>query len=490
MNGTGVRSHCSQCGAQLRQGRRPGSRCDPCLRKGLQLGLPPSFYDKPKLEEALADSDFGPVFLAIRIEKRWTQRTLGEYLDLEQKVVSEIERGARSMRDVRVVARIATKCAIPARKLGFDSAADAVTVESSAVTRRKDCWVERRDFIQHVAGLALGFGAAGIDVDRLRSLLPQAEPAGFRGVGLSDVAAIEEATAALHKLSSLHGGAYPRAAAIAQLRSTLPLLDSASSNAVRSRLLVAAGNLAMQAGWMSHDVEQHDAARRLWLVGLELARETDDPRGPDLTVSMLMDMAAQAITLGRPDEAARLVQLGHATVGNGAHPVAESTHGFLAHHQARVHAAKSDVEGCERALDAMAERFRVVEPEVTTPWDAAIHSSAREGWLGWDRYDLAVSTRDPQIARKAVPQLRYVIKHFPPGHPRSHTILLTDLAGAHAIAGDADTAVTVGHQAIDAGRGLASQRVLTGFHKLSGVLTPLHDSSGVAELRERLLTTT
>lgn len=57
------------------------------------------------------------------------------------------------------------------------------TVESQAVTEREGGWVERRDFIQHVAGLALGFGATGIDVDRLRTLLPQAEPTGFRQVG-------------------------------------------------------------------------------------------------------------------------------------------------------------------------------------------------------------------------------------------------------------------------------------------------------------------
>jgi len=235
-------------------------------------------------------------------------------------------------------------------------------------------------------------------------------------------------------------------------------------------------------------VQDHDGARRLWLIGLELARETDDPRGPDLTVCTLMDMTAQALSLGRPDEATRLVQLGHATVGNGAHPVAESTHSFLAHNQARVHAAQGDVDACERALGKVAEQFRVADPQSASPWAAAIDASALEGWQGWTRYELAATTRDPRIAGKAVPQLRHVISHFPAGHPRTRALNLSNLCGAHAIAGDVDTAVSVGHQALDAAQGLSSRRVLTGFRTLHGMFAPMRSSPGVSELRDRLAT--
>lgn len=483
MTTKGSRAECPECGARLRRGQPVGAVCDPCLRKGPRFALPPGFYDAQPVAAALAVYDFGTVFLAIRAEQRWSQERLGEFVGIDQARISEIERGVRQLRDVRLVAKLAAKCAIPAVKLGFS----AVTVGGGA--NGKGSWVERRDFIQRVAGMTLGFGTAGIDLDRLNALLPQADPTGTRHVGVSDVEAIEQATAAFRKLDSVHGGGVPRAAAIAQLQSTLPLLGAESTPDVRSRLLVAVGNLAMQAGWMSHDVQDHDAARRLWLIGLELARETDDPRGPDLIVCMLMDMTAQALALGRPDEAKRLVQLGHATVADGAHPVAASTHSFLAHNQARTHAAQGDVAACERALGQVVERFGVADPDTAAPWAAAIDPSALEGWQGWARYELAAVTRDPRIASQAVPLLRHVISHFPASHARTRALNMTELTGAHALAGDADTAVSVGHQAIDAGMGLSSQRIRIGLRALHGVLEPMHTSAGVAELRERLAAT-
>lgn len=53
---------------------------------------------------------------------------------------------------------------------------------------------------------------------------------------------------------------------------------------------------------------------------------------------------------------------------------------------------------------------------------------------------------------------------------------LPDLAGSHAIAGDSDTAVTIGHQAVDAVTAVSSPRAYHGLRKLHAVLGPLHTS--------------
>lgn len=66
---------------------------------------------------------------------------------------------------------------------------------------------------------------------------------------------------------------------------------------------------------------------------------------------------------------------------------------------------------------------------------------------------------------------------------------LTKLAGVHALTGDADTAVTIGHQAIDAVTAVSSPRAYDRLHTLHTVLEPLHTSPGVADLRDRLSTT-
>ncbi|MGH3773823.1 MAG: hypothetical protein ACRDRW_20940, partial [Pseudonocardiaceae bacterium] len=74
-------------------------------------------------------------------------------------------------------------------------------------------------------------------------------------------------------------------------------------------------------------------------------------------------------------------------------------------------------------------------------------------------------------------------------YTRSRALYLPRLAGAHAIAGDVDTAVTLGHQAIDAVTALHSPRAHDRLRVLNTALEPLHTSAGVAELRDRLAAT-
>lgn len=78
---------------------------------------------------------------------------------------------------------------------------------------------------------------------------------------------------------------------------------------------------------------------------------------------------------------------------------------------------------------------------------------------------------------------------FGPDYTRPRALDLTRLAGGHAIAGDTDTAVTIGHQAVDAVTALHSPRAYDRLRVLNAALQPLHTSAGVAELRDRLTAT-
>src|SRR3954469_17490761 len=121
----------------------------------------------------------------------------------------------------------------------------------------------------------------------------------------------------------------------------------------------------MAGAWMTYDIEQHEAARRLWMIALETARRTDHPRSADLTVILLLDLAHQALHLHqvqdalRPvhaQDALRLVQLSTATATAGKSPVSASSRSYIAATQAWCHAAAGDAEPCKRALDE-AQRF-------------------------------------------------------------------------------------------------------------------------------------
>ncbi len=435
---------------------------------------------------ALADYDWGTVFRRVRMATQWSQQSLGELVGLDQPRISLIERGIRRLRDVALVAQVATALCIPASLLGFGTTVSTAGGDEQKLVR----WVDRRDFVQQVATLALGAaGIAALDIDRLTALLPHADPTGTRHVGASDVAVIEQATTAFMSQDFATGAGPIRDLAVAQLRAVLPLLDAESTPEVKSRLLVATTELATMAGWMSFEVNEHEAARRLWMIGLNIARSTDHPRSNDLTAFLLDDMAQQALHLNRPDEALRLIYLGPVTA-TGSHPVSAATNCLLATTEARTHAAKQDTAGCDRALGQVSGHFSDIDPVTTPPLAAFIGEAAISRLQGAARYTLALANHDSRAAGQAASLLRTAVDHLGADYGRLRATALTDLAGAHAIAGDADTAVALGHQAIDAVTALHSLRAYDRLRVLNTALQSLHTSTGVAELRERLSTTT
>jgi hypothetical protein len=349
--------------------------------------------------------------------------------------------------------------------------------------------MDRRDFVQQVAGLTFGAGVtAGVDLQRLLSLFPWAEPTGTRHVGVTDVEAIESATAAFCAQDFAQGSALVRDTAVARLHATLPLLGAQVAPEVRPRLSLATARLAMLTGWLSFDVERHDAARRLWMIGLELARDCDHPLGGDLTVYLLFDMAIQAVAVGRPEEALKLVHLGQAAAV-GAHPVSAATASSLFCVSARAYAARGDARACDRALHQAGEQFASIDHQTRPPWGAHLDDAGLAAWQGGVHYALARPERDPIAASRAVALLHYCVHRYGPDHAASRALHLPDLAGAHALAGDTDTAVSVGHQAVDAVTTVHSPRAYGRLHQLHTALEPLHTSPGVAELRDRLTTT-
>ncbi|MGH3697274.1 MAG: hypothetical protein ACRDRX_25370 [Pseudonocardiaceae bacterium] len=395
--------------------------------------------------------------------------------------------GPDPRRDRAQVAQVATRLGIPAILLGFGTPGTTV-VDAGGAGRKLVSWVERRDFVQHIAGLALGItGMTALDIDRLTALLPQADPTGTRHIGLGDVEVIEQTTATFVRQDYATGAGPIRDLAIAQLRSILPLLNAQVAAEVRPRLYLATARLAMQAGWMSFECNQHDDARRLWTIGLGVARAADHPQASDLTVFLLSDMALQAVHLGLPKEALSLIHLGHAAT-TGVHPVSPSTTCMLVNAQALAHAAQGERPACDRALGLATEHFNSIDPATSPAW-GHLDETRLASLQGDALYELALPSRDPRAAGQAVPLLHQAVDHFGPDYARLQASSLAKLTGVLALSGDLDTAVTVGHQAIDAVTAVSSPRAHDRLRVLNTVLEPLHTSPGVAELRDRLTAT-
>jgi hypothetical protein len=434
----------------------------------------------------LAGYNFGPFLLIARRLAHWSQQTLGGVIGLEQSRISAIERGESRLCHIDDIASMARGLQIPPVRLNFPDI--SATVCTAVVVGRKDVsWVDRRDFGHHVAKLVLGIaGAAGLDLDRVLTLAAAGRAHRPRHLGAADVEVIEQLTAAFRRQDFAHGGGLIYNAAVAQFNAVLPLLDAQVAPELRPRLLLAVADLATQAGWMSFDVLDHDAARRLWMSGLDLARAAEHPLSADLTVNLLADMASQALYLQRPDEALHLVRIGQ-TTADGPHPVSATTSTYLTSNLAWAHAHQADAASCERALGQAVDRFGATSPAgAPAPWVVSMDGTELTAHQGHAYYQLALSSQDRHAAARAVPLLREFVDNLPPEHIRTRTLNLADLAGAHALAGDIDTAVTVGHQAADAIISLSSPRSYNRLRTLNTVLEPLHTSPDVAELRNRL----
>ncbi len=474
---------CARCGAMLRRrsGQRGQAWCDPCRRAGPdpRRDLPAGFYFQDPVAAALGDYDFRTVFRRIRMATSWPQQTLAEVTGLEQSRISAIERGVRPLRDVAVVAQVATRLGIPAILLGFGATVGAAGADG----RKLVSWVDRRDFVQYVGTLALSAtGVAGLDVDRLITLLPFADPTGTRHIGLADVEALERATAEYERVLHTYGGGYACDVATAHFRATLPLLNAQADPAVRTRLHAATAHLALQAGYMSFDLEQHESARRLFLAGMEIAQGAQDPVTTDLSAHICGNMARQALRLQRPDEALRLVRIGQA-VSQGAHPVSPDTATALHTNLAFAYAAQGDIRHTERALGDAEQEFTEIDLANASPWACVDGPVKLITWQGHARYELGRACGDKDSLKRAIPALIDVT-----GNPRALSVAayLPDLAGAHALTGDIDRAVQIGHQAAEMASSMHSRLALGQLRTLSAVLEPLNSSPGVSELRERL----
>jgi len=133
---------CERCGAQLSRYNHesicapchaalvPASRTELAARPSHPLAArvrpaPTWLWVSPSAQAALAGGDLAAILTAYRHANRLSQAQLAAILGLDQPYVSRIESGARKVRDIRMLARIADRLAIPPHLLGVVGADDA-----------------------------------------------------------------------------------------------------------------------------------------------------------------------------------------------------------------------------------------------------------------------------------------------------------------------------------------------------------------------------
>jgi transcriptional regulator with XRE-family HTH domain len=439
--------------------------------------LPAAFYQGSEVIEALAGLDFGRFFRLVRAHLGLTQEQLGLMTGLAQSRVCKIENGGARLRDIEAVVRIASTLRIPAELLGFAGGAGTLDGDDG----RAVDWLQRRDFVAAVTAAALGIGAVGPLCGWLDGCAT-AEP--LSRVGLADVERIEASTAAFRDWDNRWGGGLPRAAVVGQLHWLVATAKqaTASSDAVRGRLLVATADLASLGAWVHYDVQRHGQARELWMVGLEAARESGNV---DLVGAILRQLAHQALHLRRPDEALRLVRVAYAMTADPDHRVPELAFAETSAYEAWSHAAAGRREPCRRALGRAEEHFANAGTEPASPWLAYFDEAELNALQGHVYHVLA--DRVPEAAGQAEPLLRRAVNGRGPQYARSRTLNLIALSATYFQRGDGlDEGIRVGDEALAGVGTLNSPRTRSRLRGLDHVTAPHDRAPDVAEFRHRI----
>lgn len=479
---------CARCGARLRRDNRSDT-CDPCARAQVDRrlshrpDLPADFYERPVVVDALRRYDFGPVFLEARREAGFTQEDFGAFVGLSQPKVCRIERDQMVLRDVEAVSRVAAALRIPPELIGFCPPARVVEEEDAD---QVEAWLRRRDMLSTIVTLALGSGLPDTIHARLTGLLPDVDDSPPGRIGHPDVERFEATTQAFRISDQQCGGGLARAAAIAQLRSLIETHRATCTLEVRSRLLLATTDLASLAAWMTYDVEQHDAARRLWMVALDAAREADSPDTPQVVGNTLRQLAHQALHLRRPQEARQLVRLATSILGDGAGEPSPRMLAMLTAYEGWSYAMEGKAQACQRSLGRAADIFSDAEDEAPD-WLRHFDAAELTGLSGHIYHVLAEF--HPSAANRAEPLLREAIDQRETCYVRSRALNLVGLTGTYFQQGEIEAAVSLGHQAADAVITLRSPRTLRRIRALHRIARTHASRPAVAELTARLAVT-
>jgi tetratricopeptide (TPR) repeat protein len=276
-----------------------------------------------------------------------------------------------------------------------------------------------------------------------------------RPVDAMDVEMLRLCAEQFLELDRRYGGGHGRAFLGDFLtRDVAPLLRGRYPDAVGRELFAAAAELTGMAAFMSYDIGDHGAAQRAYIQALRLSKAAGDRLHG---AHILANLATQAIFLGLPGEAVRLVRA--AVDGAGRRPCATVTARLHAT-AANAHALAGDRQGFAKAI---AHAQRALDRADTAPAWARYFSSAHlAGTAMRSLLDLGRPGQALCYQQQAL--------DLGPANTRTRTLHIALTATAHARAGHIDQAALLAVQALQLARRIRSRRVSTRITLLADVL--------------------
>jgi hypothetical protein len=252
-------------------------------------------------------------------------------------------------------------------------------------------------------------------------------------VGSQEIDALERSVEVFRAWDAARGGGLQRKAVVGQRNEVGGMLAYRHPDGIQRRLWGVAANLAVLAGWMSHDVGLEPTAQKYFVIATHAAREGGDrPRAGEA----LSRAARQMVHLGRPDDALDLMKLATSSSGVRALP---KTKAMLRTVEAWAEASMGDGHAMRRTLGEAEELFVSDEDGEEPP-----------SWMGvFDEADLhgmealafrTLAEHDPSVAGTAKRHAKKALDIRANGQERSTIFDYISMASACFIADDPEQA--------------------------------------------------
>ncbi|MBP0451021.1 tetratricopeptide repeat protein [Kitasatospora sp. RG8] len=333
--------------------------------------------------------------------------------------------------------------------LGSDGIGEAITPDPLATAADLGRLVmhRRRDF------LALAFSTAAVglplayDHEAVAAILRSARSGGR--IGSDEVATVRTLTETFRSADDRLGGGHGLSTVTAYLTDTvLPMLRAAyPSEDVRKNAFGAAAELATLVGWKLHDLGREGAAQRYYLLGFQLACESD-PNGH--AAWMMRAQTHQALDLGRPKHC---VDLAEAALTRAAGRVDRGTEALLLVTAARAYGASGRSKDAARALLAAEDALPAADGTIPT---YAAASGPVASTVASHTGRTLTETKDYRAAER---HYRKALEGRVPGtYQRVRGLTIANLAKSVASQRRHEEAVALWNQFLDTTDGVASHR--------------------------------
>ncbi|MFD8076929.1 hypothetical protein ACFV3E_30235 [Streptomyces sp. NPDC059718] len=298
-------------------------------------------------------------------------------------------------------------------------------------------------------------------------------------VGSHEIEALERSVEVFRAWDASRGGGLQRKAVVGQLNEVGGMLAYHHPEHLKRRLWGVAANLAVLAGWMSHDVGLEPTAQKYFVIAAHAAREGGDrPRAGEA----LSRAARQMVHLGRPDDALDLMKLAQSGSGQEALP---RTRAMLCTIEAWAQASMGHGQAMRRTLGKAEDLFATDRGDVPPPsWMQMFDEADLHGMQALAYRTLA--EYEPLAARTAQQHAKHALELRGKGRDRSNIFDYISLASACFIADDPEQADRYARLALLTIRQNSSLRTWDRLREMYRLTARYSDFTRIQDLREEI----